>query len=90
MSVVHSEYTIIDHDVNAVTTAGNEVDRSGSAYAECVDGVFHYAANLMKMVLIEKDFKDASRDMYGPRLFSLWKLKMLFFKDAGRTKYALE
>ena len=90
VSVVHSGYTIIDHDVNAVTTAGNEVDRSGSASAECVDGVFNYAANLMTMALIEKDFKDASREMDGPRLFRLWKLKLLFFKDAGRTKYALE
>ena len=44
----------------------------------------------MTMALIEKDFKDASREMDGPRLFRLWKLKMLFFKDAGRTKYALE
>ena len=64
-------------------TAGIEVDRSGSTSEECVDGVFNYAANLMTMALIEKDFKDASREMDGPRLFRLWKLKMLFFKDAA-------
>ena len=42
------------------------------------------------MALIEKDFKDATREMDGQRLFRLWKMKMLYFKNSGRSKYALE
>ena len=44
----------------------------------------------MKMALLERDFQDAVHEMDGPRLLRLWKFKMLHFKEAGRSKYALE
>lgn len=54
------------------------------------DHVFNYSTNLMTMALLERDFQDAVREMDGARLLRLWKLKMLYFKSAGRSKYALE
>ena len=54
------------------------------------DHTFNYSCNLMKMALLERNFQDAVHEMDGPRLLRLWKFKMLHFKAAGRTKYALE
>lgn len=54
------------------------------------DGVFCYASNFMEMALVERNFRDAWAEMDGPRLFRLWKLKMLYFKQSGHHKYALE
>ena len=54
------------------------------------DRVFTYSCNFMTMALLERDFQDAVHEMDGPRLLRIWKFKMLHFKDAGRTKYALE
>ena len=54
------------------------------------DHVFNYSCNFMEMSLLERDFQDAVHEMDGPRLLRIWKFKMLHFKDAGRTKYALE
>ena len=42
------------------------------------------------MALIVKDFKDATKEMDGQRLFQLWKIKTLYFKSSGKNKYALE
>ena len=52
MLVAHSGYSITDYAVeivNAVRTAGNEVDRSASASPESADGVFSNVNNVMTM-----------------------------------------
>ena len=54
------------------------------------DHVFNYSCNFMKMALLERNFQDSVCEMDGPRLLRIWKFKMLHFKEAGRTKYALE
>ena len=66
--------------------------RQGSRQQQSLteDCVFNYSSNIMTMALLERDFHDAVREMDGPRLLRLWKIKMLYFKAAGRTKYALE
>lgn len=58
---------------------------------ECLDDhIFNYSCSLMKMALLERNFQDAVHYMDGQRLLRVWKFKMLHFKEAGRTKYALE
>ena len=54
------------------------------------DHVFNYATTLLKMGLLKADFDDAIREMEGDRIFRCWKMMMLYFKQAGRHKYALE
>ena len=44
----------------------------------------------MKMALLERNFQDSVHQIDEPRLLRIWKFKMLHFKEAGRTKYALE
>ena len=51
------------------------------------DRSFYYAQNFVAMAL---NFRDAVKEMHDPRLFRLWELKMLYFKEAGRNKYASE
>ena len=55
-----------------------------------LDHAFFYTQNLVAMALLEMNFKDATKEMDGPRLFRLWKTKKLYFKETGRHKYARE
>ena len=42
------------------------------------------------MGLLKANFDDAMKEMDGQRIYRCWKLMMLYYKEAGRTKYALE
>ena len=68
------------------------VDNSYSMHNayEKVDGTFLHAVNLVTMTMVKRDFKDAIGEMDGDRLYRIWKLKMLFFREGGRFKYANE
>ena len=81
----HHEHTRIPSD------RGQEAQAVSIQDQECNDDhVFNYSSNFMNLALLERDFQDAVHEMDGPRLLRLWKFKMLHFKEAGRSKYALE
>lgn len=61
-SAAHCEYTITDHasatlDSKDSRTQDDDTEASVSVTADCADGVFSYASNLVAMALIERDFK---------------------------------
>ena len=49
------------------------------------DYVFNYYSKFLKMGLLKRNFQDAVSEMDGERLLRLWKFKLLYFKEAGRT-----
>ena len=70
--------TSIDAEIETVSNTDTE------------DNVLNYYSNFMKMRLLERNFQETAAEMDGERLLRLWKFKFLHFRDAGRTKYALE
>lgn len=76
---------------HGVTISDNsQKDTRESAGDKDVDGVFVYHTSLVKQALLERDFLDSITEGDGDRTCRLWKFKLLHFKAAGRTKYALE
>ena len=57
---------------------------------DLVDHCFNYAQNFVVMGLIERYFRDAIKEVDGPRLFRKEKMKMFYFKEAGRHKRTRE
>ena len=53
------------------------------------DGIFNYSHNIFKTGPLFKDFQDAIKEGDGARAEHLRKFKILLFKVAGKTKYAL-
>ena len=80
-------FTIEDTDDEAEREAG--FSQSGCAGSD-EDCILNYASGLMKMALLKRNFDDAIKEMDGPRLFRCWKYMILYFKEGGRSKYALE
>ena len=54
------------------------------------DGVFNYATHIIGYGLLARNFQDAWREGDGVRTIRCWKFFLLYFKNDGRTKYALE
>ena len=76
----------IGHGMILPDTRENLVDTE-----ELSDKVLNYTTSLMTMCLLQRSFQDASNnELDGPRLFLHWKIMILFFREAGRSKYAHE
>lgn len=52
------------------------------------DAVFNYSCGALSLCLIARDFSDARKHGDGERIIRLYKFLMLYFKLAGKTKYA--
>ena len=57
---------------------------------EAQDQVRNYASRVIGYGLLAKNFRDAWKEGDGARTVRMWKFFLLYFKDDGRTKYALE
>ena len=57
---------------------------------EVQDQVHNYASHVLGYGLLAQNFRDAWKEGDGARTARLWKFFLLYFKDDGRTKYALE
>lgn len=55
-----------------------------------LDQVFNYATHVIGYGLFARNFQDAWREGDGARILRSWKFFLLYFKNDGRTKYALE
>ena len=54
------------------------------------DDASNYSSKLLGMGLLAWNFEDAVREGDGERIVRLWKFLLLLFKQAGKTKYAIE
>ena len=55
-----------------------------------IDKINLYAKEVVSLGLLYEEFKDATRDGNGPRVFRCWKYLLLIFKAAKRKNYSIE
>ena len=58
--------------------------------ADCNDGVYIYATELLSLALLWHGFHDATRESDGDRLLRYWKFLYVVFKATGHRNYAKE
>ena len=67
------------------------VPRASRPLIEIVpDGVFNYACSVLNDGLLILELRDAIHEGDGPRILRCWKFMLIYFKNAGHHKYALE
>ncbi len=54
------------------------------------DAVFDYSSTVLNDDLLMLEFRDAIHERDGDRILRCWKFLLLYFRFAGRTKYAIE